>query len=179
MLKGQLTIKTADINDAGLLTELGITIFRATFEADNRPEDMDKYVADEMNAGKISAELRDINNRFFIAWLGETAVGYAKIRPGRTPGLGNGKPMEIERLYVLHEYHGQKVGALLMNHCLVATRQAGCDIVWLGVWEHNIKARNFYDKWGFKLFGSHTFWLGNDPQTDVLMQLSLDSASAI
>ena len=172
--KHSISITTADINDAGLLTELGITIFRATFGPDNNREDMDKYIADEMNIAKISGELVDPSNTFFMAWLNGAAIGYAKIRnTKRPPELTARNPLEIERLYVLHEYHGMKVGAALMSLCIDTAKKRNCDAVWLGVWEHNHKAVNFYKKWGFELFGSHIFRLGTDDQTDVLMKLVL------
>jgi len=171
MLHEQLVITTADINDAVLLTELGITIFRATFAPQNRQEDMDKYVVDEMNATKIWNELSDAGNVFFIVWLNGTAIGYAKMRANKgTDAPASNNPIEIERFYVLHEYHGKKIGAALMTHCLATARNRSCDVVWLGVWEHNHKAIDFYKKWGFELYGSHVFRLGDDDQTDVLMK---------
>ena len=45
--------------------------------------------------------------------------------------------------------------------------------VWLGVWEHNHRALRFYEKNGFTAFGTHIFQLGNDQQTDILMQKSV------
>ena len=44
------------------------------------------------------------------------------------------------------------------------------DTIWLGVWEHNQKAIEFYKKWGFEVFGKYIFVLGNDPQNDLLMK---------
>ncbi len=41
------------------------------------------------------------------------------------------------------------------------------DSIWLGVWEHNEKAKAFYQKWGFVDTGvTHDFPIGNTPQTD-------------
>ena len=51
---------------------------------------------------------------------------------------------------------------------------AGGDVVlWLGVWEFNYRAVDFYKQWGFALCGSHPFLLGDDLQTDILMELKL------
>lgn len=170
----QLKIRTADINDAGLLTALGITIFRAAFGPDNRQEDMDKYIAEEMNQDRITAELADKTNIFFIVRIDDEAIGYAKMRTRHNPEAPkSNKPIEIERLYVLHDYHGRQVGAALMEHCINVARQQGCDAIWLGVWEQNHRAVKFYKKWGFELYGSHNFKLGDDIQTDVLMKLRL------
>jgi len=173
-MQDNTTITPATITDAALLSELAITTFRETFDEHNKPEDMDRYVAEEMNMSRLAGELADSANEFFIARVGSAAAGYAKVRTGILPGgLSGHSPLEIERLYVLSSYHGQRVGAALMGHCLALARARGCDTVWLGVWEHNHKAIAFYRKWGFSVFGDHIFTLGSDDQTDLLMQLPL------
>ncbi len=45
--------------------------------------------------------------------------------------------------------------------------------MWLGVWEYNPRAQRFYERNGFRQVGKHTFQLGSDPQTDLLMQKEL------
>jgi ribosomal protein S18 acetylase RimI-like enzyme len=45
--------------------------------------------------------------------------------------------------------------------------------LWLGVWEKNERAINFYHRWGFEKFGEHDFILGDDVQTDWLMKKEL------
>jgi ribosomal protein S18 acetylase RimI-like enzyme len=47
------------------------------------------------------------------------------------------------------------------------------NILWLGVWEKNPRAINFYKKNGFEEFDKHIFRLGNDEQTDIMMRLKL------
>ena len=50
--------------------------------------------------------------------------------------------------------------------CLVGSEMCIRDRVWLGVWEHNERARHFYERYGFKKAGTHTFTIGPDQQTD-------------
>jgi len=167
-------ITKADPTDAALLTRLSVTTFIDTFGKDNAQADMDKYVAEEMNVAKITKELHDKNSLFFLAWYNGILTGYAKIRTSKIPaGLEKNKPLELERIYVLKEYHGKKIGAALMNLCLTHAIAHGHDIMWLGVWDANYRAINFYKQWGFELFGAHEFKLGDDVQTDVLMQKKL------
>jgi len=52
-------------------------------------------------------------------------------------------------------------------------RDENRDVMWLGVWEYNPRAQRFYEKNGFQVCGKHTFLLGSDPQTDLLMQKQL------
>ena len=61
-----------------------------------------------------------------------------------------------------------------MKVCLHEAVAAGCDVIWLGVWEHNPRAIAFYHKWGFKQVGTQTFHLGDDLQTDWVMARPVD-----
>ena len=75
--------------------------------------------------------------------------------------------VELKRIYVLKEYHSQKAGAALMNFALNFAAEKMYELVWLGVWEHNEKAKSFYKKFGFENTGAtHFFPIGNTPQTD-------------
>jgi ribosomal protein S18 acetylase RimI-like enzyme len=65
------------------------------------------------------------------------------------------------------------VGAALMQACIDEARRRGHKTLWLGVWEHNPRAQAFYRKWNFVEIGTHVFHLGNDPQTDLLMQRTI------
>ena len=60
-----------------------------------------------------------------------------------------------------------------MKTCLHYAEEQDHDVVWLGVWEQNEQAKEFYNKWGFEKFGEHIFMLGDDAQTDWLMQKKL------
>tara|TARA_A100001011_G_C13941663_1_gene687411 strand:+ start:540 stop:677 length:138 start_codon:yes stop_codon:yes gene_type:complete len=41
--------------------------------------------------------------------------------------------------------------------------------MWFGVWEHNVKAHRFFEKFKFKHMGSYTFLMGEDHQQDYLL----------
>ena len=45
--------------------------------------------------------------------------------------------------------------------------------MWFDVWEHNLRARAFYERRGFRPVGTETFRLGSDDQLDLLMELRL------
>ncbi|HAN77391.1 MAG TPA: GNAT family N-acetyltransferase, partial [Bacteroidales bacterium] len=81
--------------------------------------------------------------------------------------------IEIERIYILKEFHGKQIGQLLYDKAIEIGQQQNADFVWLGVWEKNLRAIAFYKKNGFEEFDKHFFRLGNDLQTDILMKLSL------
>jgi diamine N-acetyltransferase len=80
------------------------------------------------------------------------------------------KSLEIERIYVLKEFQREKVGQTLLEKALQIAGQAHADFVWLGVWEKNTNAINFYRRNGFAEFDKHIFRLGEELQTDILMK---------
>jgi ribosomal protein S18 acetylase RimI-like enzyme len=71
--------------------------------------------------------------------------------------------------------HGQRVAHTLMQDMVERSVKEGFDSMWLGVWEHNERAKAFYRKWGFLETGSHIFQLGSDPQTDLIMERPLQA----
>ncbi|WP_139145003.1 MULTISPECIES: GNAT family N-acetyltransferase [Sphingobacterium] len=70
----------------------------------------------------------------------------------------------------LQDYHGKKVGQILYEKALEIALKKKSIYVWLGVWEENPRAIKFYKKNGFVEFDKHTFVLGEDEQTDILMK---------
>jgi diamine N-acetyltransferase len=171
MLQEGLVIQIARINDAPVLTELGVTTFCEAYSEFNKKENVESYITLELNIGRITEELSNEDNVFFIATYKDIPVGYSKMRTIKKPGeLADNNPIEIERIYVLKDYYAKKIGSALMKTCIEHARSKQHDVIWLGVWEHNHKAINFYRSWGYELFSSHIFRFGNEDQTDVLMK---------
>ncbi|MGC9343167.1 MAG: GNAT family N-acetyltransferase, partial [Bacteroidales bacterium] len=86
-----------------------------------------------------------------------------------TDYLGNDY-LEVERLYVLENYKANGIGRRLMNKAFEIAESEGFKFIWLGVWEYNEPAKTFYRKLGFERYGQHSFQLGNDPQTDIILR---------
>ncbi len=167
-------IRRGVADDAHLLAELGARTFSEAFADDNTHEDMSAYLASSFNVEKQAEELTDPHSVFLIAEADEVAVGYAMLRAGDVEdGITGDKPVELVRLYVSRESLGTGVGAALMQAGIGEAKRQGYQTLWLGVWEHNTRAQAFYRKWNFHEVGTHVFQLGDDPQTDILMQRSL------
>jgi len=166
-----ITLRFATIDDVNLLTELGARTFEETFAADNTPEDMARYLASAFNVAQQTAELTDHDSMFLIAEVNGIAAGYAKLHSGQpADGIDGTKPIELVRLYVDRKWLGRGVGEALMRRCLDEADRSGFKTIWLGVWERNLRAQAFYRKWNFQAVGKHVFQLGEDAQTDILME---------
>lgn len=174
MNHNSIQIRYATTADADLLAELGAKTFRETFEADNTPENLAAYLQSAFNQDALIAELTDPASCFLIAYYGDTAVGYTKLRTGTAPDeIGDPAAIELQRIYVLKDWLGNKVGAALMRACLNEAEVRGHHTIWLGVWERNPHAIAFYQKWGFEQVGTHIFQVGDDPQTDWVMRRNI------
>ncbi len=169
-----ITIRKVDITEVELLTELSIATFCDSYAHVNTKENLEKYLADNMQSSKLQYELEDSNNSFFFAYYNGSIAGYIKLRKGYEPiELFETISIELERIYVLKEYKGKKIGAAFIKYCEKYAIETGCNTLWLGVWEHNANALKFYFHLGFEIFGSHVFLFGNDEQTDLLMKKNI------
>lgn len=161
------------MEDAKLLTDLAYTTFWDAFahHPKNAPDDLNHYMRQAFSLEQITAELADDKSIFLIAELDGEAAGYSKIVIDNIePGITAERPIELNRLYSHQRFLGQGVGQQLMDACFERAKQEDRDVMWLGVWEYNPRAQRFYEKNGFRVVGQHTFVLGSDPQTDLLMQ---------
>ena len=171
-----ITVQKISISDLPALQKIGRQTFYETFAASNTEENITKYLEEGFSEDKLTTELEDQNAEFYFATLDNEVIGYLKLNFGASQTeLKDDKALEIERIYVLQEFHGKKVGQILYNKAIEVAKDKKSDYVWLGVWEENPRAISFYKKNGFEEFDKHIFKLGNDEQTDIMMKLKLNT----
>ncbi len=172
----EIIIRSARLEDAAMLRELGEITFRATFTGTTSDENLESYLAEAFTCEKLVQEINDPLAIFFIAECDGKAVAYLKLNRGQPPDCVSDKEaLEIERLYVHEEFIAKKIGAQLMKKALTFGAENNHQTIFLGVWEHNERAKVFYYKWGFKRIGEHVFQMGDDPQIDWWMERSLEN----
>lgn len=166
-----LVIRAGTTADAERIADFSQQTFYETFAQYNTPENMQMFLAQQFTREKLMNEVGMPGNYFFLAYEGDDMVGYLKLREGEQPtGLEYTKSIEIGRIYAATNAIGKGVGKLLMHTAIDTARSMQKEVIWLGVWEHNQRAIDFYTKWGFEKFGTHVFLLGYDVQTDWLMK---------
>ena len=165
-----IELKQVKPGDAVKLQEISRKTFSETFSESNSEADMVKYLEEGFSIEKLLEELNNEHSVFYFALFGAEVIGYLKLNFGTETGAG----MEIQRIYVLKEYLGRKVGQMLYEKALEIAEKRNVPHIWLGVWEKNTKAISFYQKNGFFAFDSHIFLFGDDPQTDILMKKVLN-----
>jgi ribosomal protein S18 acetylase RimI-like enzyme len=165
-----IALRRASPADAARLAAFAATAFSDTFASQNRPEDMASYLGKAFSEELQRAELTDPACTVFLAERDGEIVGYAMVREGAAPScVPDASAIEIARLYAGQRWIGAGIGALLMQRCLVEATSRGKRTIWLGVWERNVRAIAFYQRWHFAIVGSQSFQLGTDRQNDRVM----------
>ena len=165
-----MIIRAATAADAATLAALSLKTFVDTFAPHNTAADMESYTSVAFGEAK---QRREIETESVVTLLGEEegeAIAYAQIRS--TPAAPHGD-VEIARFYVDQPHHGRGIAQLLMDAVELHARTLGGTRLWLGVWEHNVRAIAFYRKRGFTQCSAQPFLLGTDLQTDWVMNRSL------
>ncbi len=160
-----LAIRRAIASDAAALAELAARTFADTFAAQNRPEDIEEYLAKTYGEALQRREIEDPSIVTLLVEDGGVLVAFAQLRRSSAK---HGQ-VELARLYVHGEHHGRGIAQRLMDASVDVARELGGATLWLGVWEHNARAIRFYEKCGFRDAGSQPFLLGSDLQTDRVM----------
>lgn len=155
-----------------LLRNISIKTFRDAFYHLNAPEDIELYIATAFSTNQIKQELTLSQSEFVFLLQEGNPIAYYKtnLSPYQSD-INDPSSLEIERIYVCKEHQNKGYGMLLLDHIFKnASRNAIIRYIWLGVWNQNKSAIRFFERYGFKTFGSHQFLLGKDPQTDLLMR---------
>lgn len=156
------------------LQQISKQTFLETFSATNAAQDMEKYIVESFSLKKLEDELKNPDSFFYFAMDANRVIGYLKLNIGLAQTeIIDKDSMEIQRIYVLTEYQGKKVGQQLFEKAIAIATQMEFKCVWLGVWEKNEKAIGFYKKNGFIEFDKHIFNLGRESQTDIMMKKNI------
>lgn len=170
----EIVLKRIGTEDVEKLQKIAEETFFDTFSPHNTGENMAEYMAKGFTTEKLTAEILNKNSTFIFALADETVIGYLKVNVGNAQTeLQDQNSLEIERIYVSKDFHGKKVGQILYDKAFEIAKDKNVDYVWLGVWEENERAVQFYRKNGFVEFDKHIFRFGNEEQIDLMMKKKL------
>lgn len=162
------------IIDVIALQNISKQTFIETFKDQNTDANMQQYLQTNLSINQLSIELQNQNSFFYFAAINQQIIGYLKINLNDAQTeLKLPNTLEIERIYILKAFQGKGIGEQLLKKAIEIATSKKLDYVWLGVWEKNVNAINFYLKNGFIEFNKHVFQLGSDEQIDILMKFDL------
>lgn len=161
--------------DGPELDAMAIKVWRETFAHSAPPKDIEAYLAKAYGPdGALIRDLSDSTVRYRLATDAGAIVGYAKLcqpfLPPEDIALGG---LQLSQLYVASSHHGTGIADALMRWTIDTARQAGANALYLTVWEHNPRAKRFYDKRGFVHIADYAFQTGSQIDRDLIMRLDL------
>ena len=169
-----MQVRRASAADAATLAALAERTFRDTFTEVNTPENMAAHAAASYGIDKQREEIESDRIRTLLVELDGVVAGYAQLRNGHRPDCVSAEnAIELWRFYIDRNGIGRGLAQRLMQAVVVEAAEWNGRALWLGVWERNPRAIAFYRKCGFVEVGAHVFRLGDDAQTDLIMQREL------
>lgn len=170
----EIKLRKLTLRSLAELKQISQKTYSEAFSWGNSKENMFSYLNSAFNNEKFTSELNEKQSRFYFAKYNNETVGYLKINFGSAQtDLNDDDAMELERIYILREFQRKSIGKKLLTNVIEIAKKKEVNYLWLGVWEKNKKGIEFYKKEGFTTFNSHSFKMGNEIQTDLLMKLTL------
>jgi ribosomal protein S18 acetylase RimI-like enzyme len=155
------TIERATPDHVAAISTIGRTSFTDAFEhLFESKEVLKQYLDHTYSHEKLISSITKPNNALFVAVVSGIAVGFAKMKK-QSPNIqiAATKQCELQKIYVLKEFHGTGVAAALLK-AVVAETEKNAHHLWLDVHISNEKAKRFYLKNNFNRIGDHEFIIG-------------------
>jgi len=165
-----IRLKKCNLEDLPILQEVSYETFNETFKEQNSPENMNTYLEMAFNSKQLEIELLHISTEFIFVYLNDEVAGYLKtnINDAQSEKMGD-ESLEIERIYIKNKFQRHGLGKFLLSKAIQIALECNKAKIWLGVWDKNENAIAFYKKMGFVPTGSHSFYMGDDEQIDLIM----------
>lgn len=159
-----MQIVEATAADAQHIALLARFTFTETFAHyfSNKTELQD-YLLQTFNVQKLKKSLEKPNTVYWLAYIDELPVGYAKLKlDSPSPLIASGKVCQLQKIYVLKDFLSQKVGRELQNSVFKRAMSSDSEKIWLSVLKSNDRAISFYEKNDFETIGDHDFQIGQE-----------------
>lgn len=173
-----MRVREAIADDAERLAALAARTFCDAYRDLDDPADIRSYVAEHFTPSAVSAVIGDPCSTTLLAELRTQLVGYAQLQLGEPPACVSGSdPIELARLYLDTEVIGRGFGSALMHAAQAKARSLGGRTLWLGVYDRNVRAVRFYERFGFVRVGGKEFLFGGRVYIDPIYALGLCAAA--
>ncbi len=168
-MTGSFTIRRARPSDAEALCEFAAQQFRATYGSDTPASDLESYIKANFSAEQQNAEIGDPSAAVFLAMLDDRVIGYAHLILDTV----DRRSAFLNRIYVHTDWRGRGLAMDLLKTVLHEAHRRGATRLELTVYERNARAIAFYERAGFVVTGNTTFAVGQDLQSDLVMEMKL------
>lgn len=155
-----ISVKRATAEDHRPIVAIGKIAVAEAHRDSTSAENLNEYLEKNYNDHAIKEELDDPNNIYHIISYNGNPVGFSKIiLNAKEPGIVAENVTKLDRIYLLKEFYGLKLGLELLNFNIRLAGNNKQSGIWLYTWTGNTRAIDFYLKAGFTIIGSHKFYV--------------------
>jgi GNAT superfamily N-acetyltransferase len=166
----EATIRLATTADIPALAALAADAFRDTYRGIDADEDIESYIAKHFHHDELARQLADPASTMLLAAAPDRLLGYSQVKRSEVPACVTGPaPVELARLYLCVQAKGQGLGGRLMRAVQAEARRLDRQTLWLGVYDRNVHAIAFYQRFGFATVGHKGFEFGGRIYMDPVM----------
>jgi ribosomal protein S18 acetylase RimI-like enzyme len=146
-------IRPATEHDAPMLANLAQRVFQQTYGAAIPTLTLARYVTTALAPSAIAEQIA-MATVFLVAEQDSQLLGYTRLTNTTAPTNCPQPALELAQLYIDAAAQGRGIGSRLMQAALDAAIHARYAALWLCVWEENLRARQFYQRWGMHPIGT-------------------------
>ena len=178
-----VSVTTATAPDLDELADVAARTFPLACPPSATPDNVAAFIAANLSRERFADYLTDPGRVVLSARDDHRMLGYAMLIRGVSDdadvqaAVSLRPAVELSKMYVLPDAHGDGVSAALMIEALEHAQRMGAACIWLGVNQENQRAQRFYGKHGFTPSGTKTFRLGAGLEHDYVMVRALADAT--
>ena len=159
-------VKKADVEDIPLIRELTFAIWPQTYSSLISKEQVDYMLQMMYSPASLQQQMKD-GSTFIIVYEDTLPVGFAAYKPI------DPLTWKLDKIYILSSQQGKGTGKFIINFIVDEIKNKHAKALQLQVNREN-KAKDFYEKLGFKIIQTANFDIGNGYfMNDYVMELPL------
>ncbi len=170
-----IKIEIANKDNAAVLALLGrVTYVESHGHFIDDKKDLLAYCNEAFSIFKIKQEVCQSKNIFYIIYVDDLPVGYAKLVLNAVhKSIISPNNCRLERIYILNDFIPLKIGQQLLSFIEKKTNELQLDTIWLSVYIKNNRAIRFYQKNEFKNVGKLNFIVNGKKYENIIFSKNL------
>ena len=146
-----IDVQQMKLSDLEILHGFCCDVYSQNFYNHWDDDGLEQYINKVFGVDTLKRELSDKNIQYYMAFINHEPAGFMKINLfSNLPGLDSQACIELDKIYILPQFKGKKIGKRLLDVAFDAAKYHKKEIFWLSVIDTNEEAISFYEKAGFK-----------------------------
>ena len=146
-----IDIQQVELSDLATLHKFCCEVYSQNFYNHWYEGGLEQYIEKVFGVDTLKMELSGNNVQYYLALIARKPVAFMKLNLfSNLPGFEMEKGIELDKIYILQQFKGMKIGKRLLDVAFDIANNNRKDIFWLSVIDTNREAILFYEKAGFK-----------------------------